>query len=172
MALCLTNLNYKDTCSFINIKVTHIFVLHSSFPFSRGGLLFVLEIVDCYSAMSPSLLQSPWDIPPFRYLILLVRVSYSFSWCYNLQLASRSVGFLDSSAGKESACKAGDLWSIPGSGSSPGEGIGSPLQCSCLENPHGQRRLVGFSPWGRKESVTTEWLTTVALSSLLGVWAS
>ena len=32
----------------------------------------------------------------------------------------------------------------------------NPLQCSCLENPHGQRNLVGYSPWGRKESDTTE----------------
>ena len=36
---------------------------------------------------------------------------------------------------KASACNAGDLGSIPGSGRSPGEGNGNPLQCSCLENP-------------------------------------
>ena len=39
-------------------------------------------------------------------------------------------GFPDSSVGKESACNAGDLSSIPGSGRSPGEGIGYPLQYS------------------------------------------
>ena len=39
-------------------------------------------------------------------------------------------GFPGSSAGKESACSAGDPGSIPGSGSSPGEGIGYPLQYS------------------------------------------
>jgi len=38
------------------------------------------------------------------------------------------------SAGKESACNAGDLSSIPGSGKTPGEGKGYPLQYSCLEN--------------------------------------
>ena len=38
------------------------------------------------------------------------------------------------SGGKESACDVGDLGSIPGSGRSPGEGIGYPLQYSCLEN--------------------------------------
>ena len=37
-------------------------------------------------------------------------------------------------SGKESACNAGDPGSIPGSGRSPGEGIGNPLQYSCLEN--------------------------------------
>ena len=41
-----------------------------------------------------------------------------------------------------------------------GEGNGNPLQHSCLENPHGQRSLVGYSPWGRKESDTTEQLST------------
>ena len=39
------------------------------------------------------------------------------------------------SDGKESACNAGDLGSIPGLGRSPGEGNGNPLQYSCLENP-------------------------------------
>ena len=39
------------------------------------------------------------------------------------------------SAGKESACNAGDLGSIPGLGRSPGEGNDNPLQYSCLENP-------------------------------------
>ena len=39
------------------------------------------------------------------------------------------------SGGKVSACNVGDLGSIPGLGRSPGEGNGSPLQYSCLENP-------------------------------------
>ena len=43
-------------------------------------------------------------------------------------------GFPGSSAGKESACNAGDLGSIPGLGRSPGEGISYPLQYSGLEN--------------------------------------
>ena len=53
--------------------------------------------------------------------------------------------------GKESDCNAGDLGSIPGSGRSPGGGHGNPLQYSCLENPHGQRSLAGYCPWGHKE---------------------
>ena len=40
-----------------------------------------------------------------------------------------------SSVGKESACNAGDLGSIPGLGRFPGEGNGNPVQYSCLENP-------------------------------------
>ena len=43
--------------------------------------------------------------------------------------------FPDGSDGKESACSAGDMSSIPGSGRSPGEGNGNPLQYSGLENP-------------------------------------
>ena len=41
-----------------------------------------------------------------------------------------------------------DLGSVPGSGRFPGGGKGNLLQCSCLENPHGQRSLAGYSPWG------------------------
>ena len=63
------------------------------------------------------------------------------------------------SGGKASACNVGDLGSIPGLGRSPGGGHGNPLQYSCLENPHGQRSLVGYSPRGYKESDTTERLS-------------
>ena len=38
---------------------------------------------------------------------------------------------------------------------SPGEGNSTPLQYSCLEKSRGQRSLVDYSPWGRKESDTT-----------------
>ena len=44
------------------------------------------------------------------------------------------MGFPGDSAGKESTCNAGDLGSIPGLRRSPGEGKGSPLQYSGLEN--------------------------------------
>ena len=49
-----------------------------------------------------------------------------------------------------------DLDLIPGSGRSPGGGHGNPSQYSCLENPYGQRSLAGYSPWGHRESDTTE----------------
>jgi len=44
-------------------------------------------------------------------------------------------GFSGSSVGKESACSAGDMSLIPGSGRSFGEGNDNPLRYSCLENP-------------------------------------
>ena len=57
---------------------------------------------------------------------------------------------------KDPTCNVGDLGLIPGLGRSPGGGHGNPLQYSCLENPHGQRSLVDYSPWGRRESDMTE----------------
>ena len=55
------------------------------------------------------------------------------------------MGFPGGSDGKKSACNAADLGSIPELGRPPGEGNGYPLQYSCLENPHGQRSLEGYS---------------------------
>ena len=69
-------------------------------------------------------------------------------------------GLSGGSDGQESACNSEDVGSIPGLGGSPGEGNGNPLQYSFLENPHGQRSLVGYSPWGHTELDTTEWLST------------
>ena len=61
------------------------------------------------------------------------------TWCATVHgvikswtLPSDKIGGSD---GKGSACNAGDLGLIPGSGRSPGEGNGNPLQYSCLENP-------------------------------------
>ena len=64
--------------------------------------------------------------------------------------------FPGGSDGKESACNAGDLGSISGSGRFPGEGNGYPLQYSCLENP--MDRGAWWAPWGHQELDTNEWL--------------
>ena len=99
------------------------------------------------------------------------------------------LGFPASSAGKESACNAGDPSLIPVSGRSAGEGIGYPLQCSWISLviqlvknlPAMRETRVGkisrrrerlptpvfwpgelhgwYSPWGHKESEMTEWLS-------------
>ena len=66
------------------------------------------------------------------------------------------LGLPDGSVSKEFSCNAGDLGLIPRLGQSSGGGHGNPHQYSCLENPHGQRRLVGYTPWGCKESDTIE----------------
>ena len=69
------------------------------------------------------------------------------------------LGFPGGSDGKESACNAGDLDSIPGLGRSPGGGHVNLFQNSCLENPHGERNLAGYSPWVAKSQT---WLSDSA----------
>ena len=70
--------------------------------------------------------------------------------------AYETLGFPGGSDSKKSACNAGDLGSIPGMGKSPRGEHGNALQCSYLENPHGQKSLAGYSPWSRKKLDTTE----------------
>ena len=62
-------------------------------------------------------------------------ISFTMSQCEGKSARLKVLGFPCSSVGKESACNAGDLGSVPGSRRSPGEGNGNPLQYSCLENP-------------------------------------
>ena len=71
------------------------------------------------------------------------------------------------SDGKESACSAGDPGLIPGSGRSPGEGNGYPTPVFLPGEFHGQRSLVGYSPWGCEESDMTELLTLSLLFSFM-----
>ena len=68
----------------------------------------------------------------------------------------KDYGFPGGSEVKASACNVGDLGSIPGSGRSPGEGNGNPLQYSCPENPMDGGAWWATVPQGRKESDATE----------------
>ena len=74
-----------------------------------------------------------------------------FPVLHNLQEFAQThvQGFPGGSEVKASACNAGDLGSIPGSGRSPGEGNGNPLQYSCLENP-----MEGGAWWAAVHEVT------------------
>ena len=54
------------------------------------------------------------------------------------------------------AADVSDVGSVPGLGRCPGGMHGNPAQYSCLQNSHGQKSLAGYSPWGHKESDTTE----------------
>ena len=65
-------------------------------------------------------------------------------------------GFPCSSVGKESACSAGDLGSIPGSGRFPWRRKWQSTPVLFPGKSHAQKSLVGYSPWGHKESDTTE----------------
>ena len=79
-----------------------------------------------------------------------------------------SICFSGSSAVKESTCTVGDLLNVLRR--SPGRGRGNPLQYSCLENPHGQRNLASYRPWGRKESDSTKWLYTAHSTFAMKRW--
>ena len=70
------------------------------------------------------------------------------------------LGFSGDSDDKEYTINAWDLGSISGLERFPGGGDSNSLQCCCLENPHGQRSLMRYSPRGCKESDTTKRLST------------
>ena len=82
-------------------------------------------------------------------------------WRRAWQTPRVSLGFPGNSTGKISACNGGDLGSIPRLGRCPEEGSGYLLQYSCLEDPHGQRSLVSYSPWDWKKLGRIEQLSTV-----------
>ena len=88
-------------------------------------------------------------------------------WFIVLKKDKVAAGFPGCSDGKES----GEMWETwvwsLGWERSPGREHGNPLQYFCLEKPHGQRLLVGYSPWGCKELAMTERLSTVQHSKLL-----
>ena len=77
------------------------------------------------------------------------------------------MGFPGGSEVKESACNAGDLGSIPGSGRSPGEGNGNPLQYSCLETP-----MDGGAWWATVHGVAKSWtqLSNLTFTVQTGLW--
>ena len=89
-------------------------------------------------------------VPLKDYSSLLVTAPQNMKIC-DLPNLIQNQGFLGGSDGNESACNEGDLDLILGLGRYPGRGHDNPLQYSCLENPHGQRSLVGYSPWDHKE---------------------
>ena len=80
-----------------------------------------------------------------------------------------SLGCPGDSVGKESACNVEDPGVICGSGRSSEEGNGNPLQYSCLENSMDRGAWGGYSPWGCKESDTTEKLTLSLLQLRDGI---
>ena len=129
---------------------------HSILIFKHGvrGLLLVVRILDWFAW------EEKWP-ELWIYICLQYRRRWfnswvgKFPWRRDRLPTAGFLGFCGGSDGKESAGNAGDLGSIPGLGTSPGGENGNPLQYSCLENPHGQRSLPGYSQWWSKESGTT-----------------
>ena len=70
------------------------------------------------------------------------------------------MGFLDGSVGKESACNAREVGSIPMSGRFPWRRKWHPTPVFLPGKSHGQRSLAGCSPWGHKEPDMTDQLST------------
>ena len=122
-------------------------------PFPSQGI-FLTQGLNRRSLVSPALASrffTSWATQEGPYINI---------WKSCSSAGQSMMGFPGGSEGKVSACNVGHLSSIPGLGWSPGGGHGSPLQYSCLKNLHGQRSLVGYSPWDHKESDTTEQLST------------
>ena len=115
--------------------------------------------------------RSSLRFPPLHLLYLVLRFHSSapspkdLSFLHHRQLArgnwlsTNYLGLSGGSAGKKSACIGRDLGLIPRLGRSPGEGNGNPLPVFLPGEFHGQRSLVGYSPWGHKELDLNEQLT-------------
>ena len=129
----------------------------------------------------PSLVGASQDFPPgdrdrkFPNLTELSKALtevefYIYNWWvlwyanYTLikQLKGFSGGIPGGSDNKESACNAGDLASIPGSGRSPGGGHGNPLWYSCLENPMDRGSWRAAVCTAAKSCTWLKWLMTHA----------
>ena len=86
----------------------------------------------------------------------------------NIQVCNLSLGFPGDTAVKNHPANAGDLGSIPGLGGSLGEGNGSPLQCSCLENPMDRgawgATVPGVARVGRDSVTKTHTLESTAIA--------
>ena len=93
---------------------------------------------------------------PLKRIVIIVIV---YLRCLDIFYLSSTLtiewGFTGGSEVKVSACNAGDLGSIPGSGRFPWRRKWQPIPVFLPGESHGQRNLVGYSPWGRKELDTT-----------------
>ena len=113
---------------------------------------FLVQINCSHQSLSEAL-HASFSGPPQQQCFL----ELSLFWC------PRDGG---GSEGKESACNAGDLGLIPGSGRSPGRGNGNPLLYSCLENPMDGGAWRAITVHGIAESDTTESLTLSEMVTL------
>ena len=120
---------------------------------NKGMFLFSRCLNDMDRKQKSKINNNTWAFKTFRKYCVgsfndISKITYILFRMYAIMLLSSmcnkvflfmnrkwsSINITGNSNGKESACKAGDLGSIPGSGRSPGEGNDHPLQYSCLEN--------------------------------------
>ena len=105
---------------------------------------------------------------------------FDFLWCnrkWNISHPCNVMGFPGNSADKESACKAGDSGSVPASGSSPGEGIGYPLQYSwvslvaqTVKNPPAMRKTRALRSLGWENPLEEEMATHFSILAWKILW--
>ena len=174
---CSHNLSYGQTV-FVCVSPTsllpapYFFLLSIFFSFCWFNKLWSLDSgysLSCFhfsllsfflhlSLFPPPLKQPLWfEFSVYLLVVCVVKCAlfkcmYFSSWASLVALAVKNL-----------PANSGDLRdssSIFGSEGSPVGGHGNPLQCSCLENPHGKRSLVGYNPWGHKELDMTERLST------------
>ena len=111
-----------------------------------------LQVVQTWASLVAQLAKTP----PAMQETLVRSCVGKIPWRRNRLPTPVFMGFPGGSDGKESACNAGNLGSVPGLGRSPGRRHDNPLQYSFLENPRGQKNLASYSPWGHKELDMTE----------------
>ena len=119
----------------------------------RGGRRWAVGTTPCYHLSSVSVMSWCSHVKPGPHMKVMYRLFYMapqcraclmYSFCRLsgiIQVPNNIVGLPWWLSGKESACNARDLGSVPGLRRSPGEGNGYPLQYSCLGNP------MGRGPW-------------------------
>ena len=99
-----------------------------------------------------------YNVIPLYHLPSSVQQPCQMNTLFYPHLRGECCGFPGGSDGKESACNTGDPGSIPELGWPSGEGNGNPQPTPVIlpGESHGQRSLVGYTPWGRKELDMTE----------------
>ena len=121
--------------------------INTSLTFSHIGLFLIR-----YTTIST------YPLPKYRGFLKVI--AEYWKQLSNLNMVHIILGFPDGSDGKESTCDVGDLGSIPGLGRFSWRREWQPTPVFLPGEFHWQRSLVDYSPWGHKESDTTEWLNT------------
>ena len=123
--------------------IYHIFLIHSSV----GGYLGCFHIlVILNTAARNHRIHVYFGIMVFSGYMPQSRIAEPYG---NSSLVASHMGFPGGSVSRESACNAGDLGFIPGSGRSLGKRNGNPFQCSCLQNSTDRRAW-----WARVHGVS------------------
>ena len=141
LSINLTFIPILGSISSLKFKFSLFFVVIISIQSNKiTYLLLIIKNNTCHNN-AISLLQGIYKVAVENRLIV--------TFTYVAQMVKNPLSRQETWVGK-----------ITGLGRSPGGGHGNPLQYSCLKNPHEQRCLAGYSPWGCKELDTTEQLCT------------